>query len=137
MSKKVIIPAARTPEQARGISPAPSTAEGNMRKRCVTALICFALLSSGEAAQQGTITAVTVSANKVRAGTSITATVSGSAGVCGAVEINWGDGDVVTYPTSYLPVKQEHVYRAGGTYTVRARGIANCGGDAATRVEIL
>lgn len=101
-------------------------------------ITAFALLSGATlAAQQATINDVTVSDRKAYAGASITATVTGTTGVCGAVEINWGDGDTVTYPTSTLPVKQTHVYKTAGAYAVQVRGIANCGGQAGVRLEIL
>jgi hypothetical protein len=116
-------------------------AEGDMRKVCSSVLVLFstALFISGaaSAAQQATINGITLSDGRTRAGTNIVATVTGTSGVCGAVEINWGDGATVTYPTSSLPVRQSHVYETAGTFSVRARGIANCSGDAATQIVIV
>ena len=88
------------------------------------------------AAQQGTVTKITLSPAAANTGATVTATVTGSEGVCGAVHINWGDGEAVTYPTSYLPVTKTHVYNSGGTFTVRAQGMGNCGGDAATSIAV-
>jgi len=97
------------------------------------------ILGSGSiaAAQQGTVTAVTLSPTAAEAGTTVTATVTGSSGVCGGVYINWGDGtEPATYPTSYLPVTKTHVYAAAGTYTVRAQGMGNCTGETSARIAI-
>ena len=87
-------------------------------------------------ARQGTITALTLSTSAADAGATIQATASGSGGGCGAVHIDWGDGTAITYATSTLPVTQTHVYRAGGTFTVRARGMGNCSGEATARITI-
>ena len=110
-----------------------------MRRVCNSMLVVVALLGcvSTLAAQQGTITDVTVSDTKAYAGSSITATVTGTSGVCGAVEINWGDGDTATYRASALPLKKTHVYKTAGSFAVLVRGVRNCAGQAGVRLEIL
>jgi hypothetical protein len=86
--------------------------------------------------QDSTIVGVTVKPAEAQAGTPVNATAAGT-GLCGAVHIDWGDGTEITYATSTLPVTQAHVYKAGGTYTVRAQGMGNCAGQATTRVNIV
>jgi hypothetical protein len=65
----------------------------------------------------------------------VTATATGSS-PCGAVHIDWGDGNAITYATSTLPVTQTHVYQTGGTFSLRAQGMGNCDGQATARVTI-
>lgn len=92
-------------------------------------------LRSGAAAQESTVLNVTVKPAETQAGTSVTATAGGS-GLCGAVHIDWGDGTAITYATATLPVAQSHVYKNGGTFTVRAQGMGNCAGQATTQVKV-
>jgi hypothetical protein len=86
------------------------------------------------AAQDSTVLGVTAKPN-AGDGAPVSATATGS-GFCGAVHIDWGDGTAITYATSTLPVTQTHVYKYGGTYTVRAQGMGNCAGQATTRVRV-
>jgi hypothetical protein len=86
-------------------------------------------------AHAGTITGLTVTPAEARAGTSVSATASGS-GLCGAVHIDWGDGAAITYATATLPVTQSHVYQAAGTFTLRAQGMGNCDGQATALITI-
>lgn len=87
-------------------------------------------------AAQGTITAVTLSPATARAGATVTATVTGTAGPCGAVHINWGEGEAITYATETLPVTKTRVYQNAGTFDVRAQGMGNCLGEARARIVI-
>lgn len=117
-----------------------SFASAGARTRRVAGLcwIVFALLGgmSVSAARQGTITALTLSPAAAEVGATVTATVTGSAGPCGAVHINWGDGEAITYATETLPVKQTHVYKTAGTFDLRAQGMGNCLGEAKARIVI-
>jgi hypothetical protein len=89
------------------------------------------------AARQGTITGVTLSPATAQAGATVTATVTGTAGPCGAVHINWGDdSEATTYATETLPVQKTHVYRTAGTFELRAQGMGNCLGEAKARIVI-
>ena len=88
------------------------------------------------AARQGTITALTLSPATAQAGTTVTATVTGTAGPCGAVHINWGEGEAITYATETLPVTKTHVYKTAGTFDLRAQGMGNCLGEARARIVI-
>jgi hypothetical protein len=108
-----------------------------MRKVCYA--LTLAILFSGSSAtsaQQGTVTRLTLSHGTADTGTTVTATVTGSAGVCGGVHINWGDGEAVTYPTSYLPVSKTHTYTGAGNFVVRAQGMGNCVGEATARLTV-
>ena len=102
------------------------------------AVLLASLLSSPpvtSVASAGTVTGVTVSPASVAAGTAVTVTVSGS-NPCGAAHVNWGDGTAITYAITGLPVSQTHAYAHPGTYAVVARGMGNCDGEAATKVQI-
>jgi hypothetical protein len=104
----------------------------SLLQSALTLSFIAALASSAHAA---TITGLTVTPAEARAGTSVSATAAGS-GFCGAVNIDWGDGEAITYATSTLPVTQSHVYQRGGTFTLRAQGMGNCDGQATAVVTI-
>lgn len=101
-----------------------------------TSLLALSLaLAFAARANASTITGLTVKPAEARAGTNVTATAEGS-GLCGAVNIDWGDGTAITYATSTLPVTQSHTYQSAGTFTVRAQGMGNCDGQATASVKI-
>lgn len=50
--------------------------------------------------------------------------------------MTYGDGIVITYAITELPAKQTHVFEKPGTYTVIARGMGNCDGEATTTVVV-
>ena len=108
--------------------------------RLIAAAVCpviFVLLASPRlATAQGTITALTLSPATAQAGATVTATVTGTAGPCGAVHINWGEGEAITYATETLPVTKTHVYKSAGTFDLRAQGMGNCLGEAKARIVI-
>lgn len=108
--------------------------------RTIAGLCCIAVVFLGSGgvvdARQGTITALTLSPGTAQAGATVTATVTGSAGPCGAVHINWGEGEAITYATERLPVTQTHVYKTAGTFDLRAQGMGNCLGEAKARIVI-
>jgi hypothetical protein len=68
-------------------------------------------------------------------GTTVTVTVAGT-NPCGAAHINYADGAAVTYPIEHLPTSHTHVYDKPGTYTISARGMGNCDGEATTTVTV-
>src|SRR5882724_8620398 len=86
---------------------------------------CLLLLAS--AAEAGLVTQVTLSpASPVAPGTAVTVTVDATA-PCGAIEINFGDGGAAqTFPIITLPLHQAHTYKTAGTFTITAKGQANC-----------
>jgi PKD repeat protein len=43
---------------------------------------------------------------------------------------------VITYAITELPARQTHVFEKAGTYTVIARGMGNCDGEATTIVQV-
>jgi len=86
-------------------------------------------------ASAGTITKVSAAPAAVVTGQTVTFTEEGT-NSCGASNMNYGDGIVITYPITELPAKQTHVYEKPGTYTVIARGMGNCDGEATTTVQV-
>ena len=102
--------------------------------RLLLLLLSFTAALAGSA-RASTITGLTVTPAEARAGTTISATATGS-GLCGAVNIDWGDGVAITYATSTLPVTQTHVYQVGGRFTLRAQGMGNCDGQATAVITI-
>jgi hypothetical protein len=76
------------------------------------------------------------SAPTVEAGTAITFTARGT-NPCGAANLTFGDGSVVTYPISELPATIKYVFTKPGTYRVVARGMGNCDGEASVSVRVL
>jgi len=83
----------------------------------------------------GTVTGVQVSQPSVRVGDVVTVTVQGT-NPCGAANVDYGDGAAITYAITGLPVSQSHKYERAGAFTVVARGMGNCDGEARTRVEV-
>lgn len=56
---------------------------------------------------------------------------------CGAVHLQFGDGtDNVTYPIRELPWSVEREYTRTGQFQVRAIGMGNCDGEAASSVRV-
>jgi hypothetical protein len=90
------------------------------------------------APQRGVVSGIAIAPNPVDSGIAVKATVTGS-NPCGAVHIEWGDGSAEsrTFPITSLPTVQTHTYRTGGTFTVRARGMGNCDGEASTTVRVV
>jgi len=88
------------------------------------------------AGQRGVLNEIHGSAATVEAGTAITFTARG-VNPCGAVNLTFGDGTVVTYPISELPADIKYVFPKPGTYRVIARGMGNCDGEASVPVRVL
>jgi hypothetical protein len=112
----------------------PDGQESPTVKALFTVLAIVTSIAAG-AVQESTVLSVSAKPANARAGTPVSVTAAGK-GFCGAVHIDWGDGTAITYPTSTLPVAQSHAYQYGGTYTIRAQGMANCSGQATTSVRI-
>ena len=91
--------------------------------------------ANADASQRGVVNGLAVTPDRAQTGTRITATVTG-VNPCGAVFVDWGDGTAVTHPISELPTTQTHTYSAAGAYTVKARGMGNCDGEASAAVRI-
>ncbi len=86
-------------------------------------------------ASPSTVTGVSVSSSPVSVNTAVTITVSGG-NPCGAVQINFGDGDSPYLPIEGLPYARNHTYTAAGTYTITASGQGNCGGQASAQITV-
>lgn len=109
----------------------------NMSRDVLTLATMVILISAAAPpVAANTVTGLTLSPAEGTAPVTITATVTGASGYCGAVNIDWGDGAAVTYATEQLPVTQTHEYKTGGNFTVRAQGMGNCTGTATAAVAI-
>jgi Big-like domain-containing protein/BACON domain-containing protein/all-beta uncharacterized protein len=80
------------------------------------------------------VTAVTVSSPRTQ-DSPATVTVHGT-NPCGAVQINFGDGQANTYPTTTLPVSFAHTWTSGGYKTVTATGHGNCTGQVSSTIFV-
>jgi hypothetical protein len=85
---------------------------------------------------QAGVTGVTVSPPSPTVNQSATVTVTGT-NPCGAVEINFGDGDVTTFPLQTgLPFTTTHTWTTIGQKTVAAKGQGNCTGQASSSIQV-
>lgn len=98
-------------------------------------LTTFLLYGMALPADAGTITKVSAAPTSVVTGQTVTFTEEGT-NPCGASNMTYGDGIVITYAITELPARQTHVFEKPGTYTVIARGMGNCDGEATTTVEV-
>ncbi len=98
-------------------------------------LACLLTVAAWTPAAAGTVTGVSSSPSNAAAGATVSVTVTGI-NPCGAVHIIYGDGTAITYSISTLPTTQTHVYQNGGTYTIVARGLGNCDGEATTTIQV-
>src|SRR5262245_28886132 len=106
-----------------------------MRIFKIAALTSLLLCGVPWAALGGTSTKVSASPPAVVTGQTVTFTEEGT-NPCGASNMTYGDGIVITYAITELPAKQSHVFEKPGTYTVIARGMGNCDGEASTTVQV-
>jgi hypothetical protein len=106
-----------------------------MRSLSIAALTAALMAGVSVTARAGTITKVTASPAVVVTGQAVIFTEEGT-NPCGASNMNYGDGIVITYAITELPAKQSHVFEKPGTYTVIARGMGNCDGEATTTVQV-
>lgn len=88
------------------------------------------------AAQRGAVSGVAVAKAPAQVGVAVDITVTGR-NPCGAVRIDPGDGtEPVTHAIVDVPTTVRHVYRTGGRFQLRAEGMGNCDGVAATTVQV-
>ena len=92
-------------------------------------------LGDAGAIQRGVVNAIALTPKAADTRTTISATVTGL-NPCGAVFIDWGDGTAITHPIVDLPTTHTHAYTTPGNYTVRARGMGNCDGEATAAVRV-
>ena len=106
-----------------------------MKSQSISLIGLCALLVCAPAAHAGTVTGVTVSQRTIVAGVTVSVKVTGS-NPCGAAHIIYGDGDAITYAITGLPVEQSHLYQKAGNYTITAKGMGNCDGEATTTLTV-
>jgi len=106
-----------------------------MKSRSILLIGFCGLLLCAPAARAGTVTGVTVSQRTIVAGVTVSVKVTGT-NPCGAAHIIYGDGDAITYAITGLPVEQTHLYQKAGNYTITAKGMGNCDGEATTTLTV-
>src|SRR5258706_15128301 len=106
-----------------------------MKSQSIPLIGVCVLLTLAPVAWAGTVTGVTVSQRTIVAGTTVTVKVNGT-NPCGAAHIIYGDGDAITYAITGLPVEQTHLYQKAGNYTITAKGMGNCDGEATTTLTV-
>jgi hypothetical protein len=98
--------------------------------------VMTALLIVPMAAQRGVVSGVAVPKAAAQVGVPVEITVTGR-NPCGAVRIDPGDGtELTTHPIIEVPTTIRHVYRKPGRFQVRAEGMGNCDGVAATGIQV-
>ena len=97
--------------------------------------VILAATASLSAQQRGVVNRVTASAAAIEVGKPVSFTASGT-NPCGAVNINYGDGNVITHPITDVPATIPYTYARPGTYQVIARGMGNCDGEAVVSVRV-
>jgi hypothetical protein len=99
------------------------------------ALLFGGLLANGAGVQRGIVNGVKANTSSIAAGVPVSVTVSGI-NPCGGAFIDYGDGTALTYAITGLPTTQSHAYSKPGAYPIKARGMGNCDGDAATAITV-
>ena len=102
--------------------------------RSIAAFLVISLTGIG-LASAGTVTGVKAGTASAAVGAAVSVTASGT-NPCGAANIDYGDGTAITYAITGLPTTQSHAYQKPGAFTIVARGMGNCDGEATTRIEI-
>lgn len=106
-----------------------------MSHRAIALIGFLVLIGTARPTAAGTVTGVSLSTRTIVTGTAISVTVTGS-NPCGAAHIIYGDGAAITYAITGLPTTQTHVYDTPGKYTITARGMGNCDGEATTTLSV-
>ena len=111
-----------------GVFALTAQAVDNLGARTIStaATITLARLATGVAAVPASVVT----------GQPATITVSGSL-LCGAIEINYGDGTGQVYAITGLPFSQTHTWSTAGTKTITATGHGDCGGQVTTTVTVV
>ena len=104
-------------------------------KAQLSALLAVVAVTTLAAEQRGVVRRVQVSQTTVEAGQPVSFTVTG-ANPCGAVNLTYGDGQVITHPISELPATITHNYASAGSFRVIARGMGNCDGEVVTTLRV-
>jgi hypothetical protein len=98
-------------------------------------LLFGGLLGHGAGIQRGVVNGVKANTASIAVGAPVSVTVTGI-NPCGAAFIDYGDGTAITYAITGLPTTQSHAYTKPGAYPIKARGMGNCDGDAATTLTV-
>lgn len=86
--------------------------------------------------QRGLVSGVAVPKTPAQIGLPVDITISGT-NPCGAVRVDPGDGtERITHPITQVPTTVRYVYRKAGRFEVRAEGMGNCDGVAATTIQV-
>jgi hypothetical protein len=101
----------------------------------ISAMIALLLVSmTGQ--QRGVVSGVVVPKTPAQAGLPVEITITGT-NPCGAVRVDPGDGtERITHPITQVPTTVQYVYQKAGRFEVRAEGMGNCDGVAATSIEV-
>lgn len=85
---------------------------------------------------RGVVSGVVVPKTPAQAGLPVQITITGT-NPCGAVRVDPGDGtERVTHAITQVPTTVQYVYRKAGRFEVRAEGMGNCDGVAATSIQV-
>lgn len=86
--------------------------------------------------QRGVVSGVAIPNTPAQAGIPVELTITGT-NPCGAVRVDPGDGtERITHPITQVPTVVRHVYQKAGRFEVRAEGMGNCDGVAATSIQV-
>ena len=105
-------------------------------KALLSLALTGAAVVTGLAGQRGIVSGLRVPAEPVTPGSAVALTAIGT-NPCGAVSLDYGDGNTVTHPISELPATITYVFSKPGTYQVVARGMGNCDGETSSTVRVV
>src|SRR6185436_7920485 len=77
-----------------------------------------------------------VSPASPRSGQLASITVTG-VNPCGAVDLDFGDGQHITFAITGLPITQSHAWATGGQKTITATAHGNCAGIRSTTITVV
>jgi hypothetical protein len=101
----------------------------------MAALLFGGFLDHSAGMQRGVVNGVKASAASIAVGAPVSVTVTGT-NPCGGAFIDYGDGTALTYAITGVPTTQSHAYTKPGAYSIKARGMGNCDGEAATSITV-
>ena len=87
------------------------------------------------AAAPSTVTSISVTPSPTRVNQSTTVTIYGN-NPCGAIQVNWGDGNAPVYPITSLPMTYYYAWATTGNKTITVTGMGNCSGTVSTTFAV-